>query len=180
MIELVSERVCDDLDAVLAAPGGAALDLARARVRLHRAAWEACDSPFSLDEITALGAGLPAGVGLDMSSLPPAAVFTPRQGRLVLNLLLLAAGSLPNGGAVTLAGSAEDLFVRISGPGAAWPAGLGACCANETAAAAAMTDRPALQMGFTALLAHGFCIRLSLVLPPAGQDRPAILRLGGR
>ena len=114
-----------------------------------------------------------------MSSLPPATVFPAAAGRIILNLLLLAADSLPTGGIVTLAGTADDLLVRISGPAAAWPAGLALCVVDETATRAALTEASSLQMGITALLAHGLGVRLSLLMPPATLPQPAILRLGG-
>ena len=46
---------------------------------------------------------------------------------MVLNLLLLAAESLPGGGIVALSGSpGKHVLVTIAGPRAAWPAGFGA------------------------------------------------------
>jgi hypothetical protein len=79
-----------------------------------------------------------------------------------------------------MAGSADDLFLQISGPGTtAWPAGLALCIADEAAARAALADDKSLQMAITTLLAHVSGIRLSLVMSPSRQDQPAILRLGG-
>jgi hypothetical protein len=97
----------------------------------------------------------------------------------VLNVLLLAADSLPQGGRVTLAGGTGDLFIRIAGPAAAWPAGMGPCLVNEAEAQAALADGQTLQMAVTALLAHASGTRLSAMFPSASSAEPAILRLGG-
>jgi hypothetical protein len=122
---------------------------------------------------------LPQQVSVDLAALRQQTVFAADAGRIVLNLLLLAAESLPSGGTVTLAGSADDLFVRITGWKAAWPAGIALCLAEETEARSALTEQRSLQMALTALLAHAARIRLSLVLSPTARDEPAILRLGG-
>ena len=60
---------------------------------------------------------------------------SPGAARVVLNLLLLASESLAGGGIVALSGSpADNILVTISGPHAAWPAGLGTWFIDETAA----------------------------------------------
>jgi hypothetical protein len=123
--------------------------------------------------------GLPQRVAVDISSLDPNTVFPTAIGRIVLNLLLLAADSLPSGGTVVLAGTPRDLFVRIAGPAAAWPTGISVCLADEMEARSALTEGRSLQMALTALLAHAAGIRLSVVLPPIGQNEAPILRLGG-
>ena len=75
----------------------------------------------------------------------------------MLNLLLLAAESLPGGGIVALSGSpAHSILVTISGPRAAWPAGLAIWLNDEAAAWQAMLADPRrLQAPLTALLARG-------------------------
>ena len=76
---------------------------------------------------------------LDLAGLEPGAVFPPPAARVVLNLLLLAAESLPGGGIVALSGSpAHSILMTISGPRAAWPAGLATWLNDETAASEAM------------------------------------------
>ncbi len=132
-----------------------------------------------LARLRVLSRGLPERVAVDDSALDPNTVFPPTRGRIVLNLVLLAADSLPTGGTVLLAGSAGDLFVRIDGPTADWPPGLAVCIADETAARAALTEGLSLQMALTALLAHAASIRLSVLHPPVAQNEPPILRLGG-
>ncbi len=91
----------------------------------------------------------------------------------MLNLLLLAADSMPAGGTVMLAGSADDLFVRIDGPAAAWPTAMAVCMVNEAAAHAAISAGKAAQMPLTALLAHAAGVRLSVLMSPAAHTPSA-------
>jgi hypothetical protein len=116
---------------------------------------------------------------VDASALDQGTVFPAPTGRIVLNLLLLAADSLPSGGTVILAGEPGDLFVRIAGPAAAWPAGMAICLSDETAARSALIELRSLQLALTALLAHAAGIRLSVLLSPAARNEPPILLLGG-
>jgi histidine phosphotransferase ChpT len=150
-----------------------------ARLELCCAAWGPESESMSLARIKALAAGLPEQVAVDFSAIEQTATFSSAAARLVLNLLLLAADGLPAGGTVAVAGAPHDLFVRIAGPAAAWPAGLTVCLSDETEARSALTEGRNLQMALTALLAHAIGIRLSVVLPPIGGDHPPILRLGG-
>lgn len=198
LIELTSARLCHDisvlvgsLDHALASPaqGGpldptidnTAVGTAQAlttRLELRRAAWGPDGDPMPLAQIQRLSGGLAQQVTADVSALDPNTVFSASTGRIVLNLLLLAADSLPSGGTVVLAGQADDLFVRIVGPGAAWPTGMAVCLTDEAQARSALTDGRSLQMALTALLAHRAGIRLSVLLPPTARNEPAIVRLG--
>jgi hypothetical protein len=158
------------------------LDTARTlaeRLNLRRAAWDSEGETVSPARIQLLARGLPPNVAVDVSALDAGAVFPSSSGRIVLNLLLLAADSLPGGGTIVMAGTPGDLFVRIAGPRASWPAGLALCLADETEARSALTASRGLQMAMTALLAHAAGIRLSALLSPTTQNEPAILRLGG-
>jgi hypothetical protein len=150
-----------------------------ARLELRQAAWGPDGGPMPRARLQALAGGLPQRVAVDISALDPNTVFPPAIGRIVLNLLLLAADSLPSGGTVVLAGTPRDLLVRIAGPAAAWPIGFSVCLADEIEARSALTEGRSLQMALTALLAHAAAIRLSVVLPAIGQNEPPILRLGG-
>lgn len=145
---------------------------------LYRAAWIETAEPLPLSRIAALARGLPANIVTDLTALPDAAVFDAPAGRIVLNLLLLAADSLPAGGTISLAGTVDDVFVRIEGSRAAWPSGLALCLVNESEALNTLEDGRRIQMAFTALLAHASGIRLSSLLSPSGSKEPAILRLG--
>jgi hypothetical protein len=149
------------------------------QLNLRQIAWRPAEQPLPLHQVTALARGLPSHLAVDFSALPPATMFAAGAGRIVLNILLLAVESLPNGGRVILAGAAEDLFVQISGAEAAWPPGMALCLANEAEAQAALADGRNLQMAMTALLAHAAGIRLSPVHAPTLKTEPAILRLGG-
>jgi hypothetical protein len=149
------------------------------QLKLRHAAWKSPDHPFPLQQIIALAMGLPDTIELDVSNLPPATAFPAGLGRVVVNLLLLAADGLPEGGSIILAGTAQDLFVRIAGPSAAWPTGTPLCLADEAEAQAALTDGRNLQMALTALLAHAAGIRVSAVFEPAMPSEPVILRLTG-
>lgn len=188
IIELTSARLCDEFSRMAGLPESAAsaeaqdrvaFEAGLARIRLRQAAWQAADHPLPLAHVATLAKGLPGHVRVDLSSLPAATVFPAATGRIILNLLLLATDSLPNGGVVMLAGTVDDLLVRIAGPAAAWPAGLALCVVDETATHKALTEASSLQMAITALLAHGLGVRLSLLMPPATLNQPAILRLGG-
>jgi len=193
IVELISARLWRDihdlvesLDGALSAPGPefgpGAQDTARTlliRLKLRQAAWRPADGPVPLTDVKALARGLPERVGIDASPLDPDSVFAPETGRNVLNLLLLAAESLPSGGIIMLAGSVDDLFVRLAGPAAAWPAGLALCLSDASAAQSALTEPPGMQSALTALLAQEAGLRLSMVIPPVSRTEPPMLRLGG-
>jgi len=199
LIELTSAHLCHgfsdlvgSLDHSFAAPASSvplgpdakkvAISAAQAlamRLELRRAAWGPDGGSMTLARIEALAGGLPQQVAVDVSAVDQSTVFAPAVGRIVLNLLLLAADSLPSGGTVVLAGAAHDLFVRIAGPAAAWPARISVCVSDEMEARSALTEGRSLQMALTTLLAHAAGIRLSVVLPPVARNEPPILRLGG-
>lgn len=199
LIELISARLChevsgfaNELDRVPRTSVGQSagapafektvLSAAQAlitRLALRRAAWGPDGDPISLERLQFLAHGLPEQVSLNISALDPDTVFSASAGRVVLNLLLLGAESLPSGGTIALAGAADDLFVQIAGPAAAWPAGLAECLVDHTKARSALTEWRGLQMALTALLAHAAQTRLSVLVNTAARTEPAILRLGG-
>ncbi len=161
-----------------AGSAAAAADAMINQLQLWRAAWGPAENSLSLDRLMTLAAGLPTRVTVDVSALPQGTVFSAPLGRIVLNILLLAADSLPAGGQIVLAGAIDDLFVQIDGPTAAWPVGMALCLAQEAEARSALTSEGNLQMAVTASLAHATNIRLSALIPPSRQFGPAILRLG--
>ncbi|HEY0184781.1 MAG TPA: histidine phosphotransferase family protein [Rhodopila sp.] len=146
---------------------------------LRHAAWTPGTEPMPLVRLRELGDGLPRRVNLDTAALSPDTAFPAATSRIVLNLLLLAADSLPAGGSIIVAGTPDDLFVQIAGPDAAWPRGMVACLTDEAALRSALAEGRNLQMALAALLAHAAGIRLSVLIPPNAQNRPAIIRLGG-
>jgi hypothetical protein len=149
------------------------------RLKLRPAAWGREGEPMSLAIVTTLAAGLPPEVAVDVSVVDSDTVFPARTGRALANLLLLAADNLPGGGTIVLAGTANDLFVRISGTGASWLSELPLCLANRTDDQTALGKAATWQMALTILFANAASIRLSVLLSSTRQTQPAILRLGG-
>ena len=147
---------------------------------LYRAAWTAETVPLVLSHIPRLLDVMPGQpIAIDVQALDPSVVFPASTGRIVSNLLLLAAESLPSGGAVVLVGAVDDLFIKVIGPGAAWPPGMELCFADEAEARAAVNEWRHPQMALTALLAHACGKRLSLLIAPVAGNGPPILRLSG-
>ena len=187
LAELLCSRLCHDLSGPIGAlvgvlevvrekpADGEALALAEktatelvARLRLLRAAWGQSAEPLDIPQLRTYGESLGSArrLRVDLSGLQPDSVFPPEAGRLILNMLLLAAEGLPRGGVVALAGSpATHLAVTIAGPRAAWPRGLGACLTDEASARTALTSARALQAPLTAMIARGQGLRLSLLMP---------------
>jgi histidine phosphotransferase ChpT len=192
LAELVCARLCHDLSGLLGSLIGTlellacdgevtetvtiAVDTAAAlgrRLKLLRAAWANEAEPLDLPRLASLAEGLAnQRITLDVSALPPTTVFPPAMGRLVLNLLLLAADSLPRGGLLRLDGNAENLIARLDGPNAAWPPGMAGMLADEAAAWAGLTEPRSAQAPLTALLARHDGLRLSFLLA-SGPATPA-------
>ena len=163
------------LELAVAQRGGVALtaafeageELAR-RVRLLRAAWGAEGLRLDLARLRDLARGLPGlnRIRIDLTDIPRGTVFDPPMGRMLLNALLLAAESLPRGGAVALAGPTDgDVLVTIAGARAAWPAGLAACLADPETAWAALDGPRSVLVPWIALLAGRAGVRMSLLVP---------------
>jgi histidine phosphotransferase ChpT len=193
LAELLCSRLCHDLSGLLGSLVGV-LEIAREeqaesetlavaedtaveltqRLRLLRAAWGQDSEPVDVSQLQTFAESLLASrrVRLELFGMEPDAEFTPGAGRLLLNILLLAAESLPSGGIVALSGSpTSNVVVTIAGPRAAWPPGLGACLADETAAWAPAITARHLQAPLTALIARENGIRLSMLMPAgAGSD----------
>ncbi len=186
--ELLCARLCHDLSGPLGALIGI-LDLAREeapdsetvslaeetaaelaqRLKLLRGAWGREGDDLDKGGLEEVGAGLLSGrrVRFDLEGLAPNRLFPPTAARVVLNLLLLAAESLPGGGIVALAEAPPDgVLVTISGARAAWPAGLSRWLTEpDTAVDAMLADPRRLQAPLTALLVHGYGYRLSMLMP---------------
>ena len=183
LAELVAARLCHDLSGLLGSLLGTlelltedtgateaatiAVDTAvtlNRRLRLLRAAWTAAADPLDLPRLTQLAQGLASRrVALDPAGLPATTVFSPAMARLLANLLLLAADSLPRGGVLRLDGTAGDVIARLNGPEAAWPPGFTGLLADPATAWAALRDPRTLQAPLTALLAHETGLRLTLL-----------------
>ncbi|MDA8049687.1 MAG: histidine phosphotransferase family protein [Rhodospirillales bacterium] len=139
------------------------------RLRLLRAAWAGTGTPLDLPSLADLAQGLSRRqVALDISALPPETVFPPAIGRVVLNLVLLAAEALPAGGTIRLDRVEGELLVGVTGPRSAWPAGLGAALAGK----AKIEGPRELQAPLTVLLARAAGLALSILMP-AGPSEPS-------
>jgi histidine phosphotransferase ChpT len=200
LAELLCSRLCHDLSGLLGSLVGVleiareeqaesealtvaedtAVELAQ-RLRLLRAAWGQDSEPVDMAQLLTFADGLFASrrLRLDLFGMEPDVEFAPGTGRLLLNILLLAAESLPGGGLIALSGSpASNVLVTIDGPRAAWPRGFGACLTEETEGwETGMTARH-LQAPLTALIAREHGIRLSMLMPSgagAGASLPPLL-----
>jgi histidine phosphotransferase ChpT len=174
-LELVTEASEDTEAASIVTATATALAL---RLKLLRAAWGGQPEPLDLPHLTVLARGLVGRrVGLDVSGLLETTVFPPAVGRLVLNLLLLAAESLPKGGVLRLDGGSDDLIARLIGPSAAWPAGLLGMLVDGATAWQALADPRTMQAPLTALLAHHHGLRLTALVPSGSPTTAPPLRL---
>jgi len=202
LAELLCSRLCHDLSGLLGSLIGV-LEIAREeqadsetlavaedtaieltqRLKLLRAAWGQDSEPTDLAELRMFADGLFANrrLRLDLTGMAEDVAFPPGVGRLLLNVLLLAAESLPSGGIVALSGSPSDkVLVTIAGPRAAWPPRFGACLIDEPDAWEGAITARHLQAPLTALIArhHGF--RLSMLMSVGAGDvlPPLLLSFG--
>jgi histidine phosphotransferase ChpT len=197
LAELLCARLCHDLSGPLGAligvlevareeqPDSETLALAEdtavelgQRLKLLRAAWGLDGDDMDVARLRGFADCLSSSrrVRLDLAGLASDAEFPPPVARIILNLVLLAAESLPGGGIVALSGSSSSaILVTISGPRAAWPAGFAVWLTDETAAWEAMIADPRrIQAPLTALLARGFGLRLSMLMPAGPMGDAAV------
>ena len=139
LVELVCARLCHDLGGLIGTIGNAlemvaedtdgdnevvafaasAASALTQRLRLMRTAWGPETDPMALPALVELVTPALAArrIGLDSRALPPDCVFSPKVGRVVLNLIVLACDCLPRGGTIVLMGEPADLLIRLDGPG---------------------------------------------------------------
>lgn len=198
LAEMICARLCHDLSGLLGTLDAAialaaddraeseALDTAVSvsgelirRLRLLRAAWTPGGPPMTHAALRGAADGLPRPerIAVELSALAPSIRLSPDIGRVLLNVLLLASEALPLGGEIVVAGSEDDLFIRIAGAKAGWPPDLAACLADPVVAKGALVSARTMQMPLTALLAHAAGLRLSLLLAPGDSPAPPPLRL---
>lgn len=200
LARVLATRMCHDLSGPLSGLGAAlgempgdpeALLLARdaalilrQRIALLRAAWGEDVPPLGRDGLRDLSLGLPnaARLRVDLDGLAAGTPFAPAAARLVVNVMLLAAESLPGGGLLEFAGDpAGQVVACIAGRRAAWPAGLGEMLASVDAARQAVTalqgasGARSVQAPLTALLAHVAGVRTGLLLSGAVEAAPPLL-----
>jgi histidine phosphotransferase ChpT len=184
ILEIVREQQPDSEEATLAEEMAFA---AAERLKLLRAAWSQDGDGLDMPRLRAATAHLTTGrkLRLDIEGLEPDTVFPPGAARMILNLLLLAAQSMPGGGDIALSAAGRgNVLLTISGPRAAWPVGLATWLVDETAAwETAVSDMRNLQAALTALLARDHGFRVSMLMPAgAGDDMegapPLLVQLG--
>ncbi len=191
---LLCARLCHDLSGPLGALIGL-LEIAReeqqaaetiavaeetatalaARLKLLRAAWGQDGEDLDLAQLQDVAGALSAGrpVRLEVSGLQAGVVFGPIAGRLLLNVLLLAAESLPGGGLITLTGSADGtILVTIAGPRAGWPQCLAELLTDKAAAFGMPSGMRDLQALLTALVTRSHGARLVLLERPVADVGP--------
>jgi hypothetical protein len=201
--EILATRLCHDLSGQVNVLAGAieelndspnpdpeALGLASqastalvSRLRLARAAWGASAGPMSIAEFRQLADSIPRrNVHMDFDGMDTWACFAPSAARLALNVLILAAESLPGGGVVEVHGQPQlDMVVRIAGPRAAWPTGLAGMIADPSAALEGLrlcdhvSAARLLQAPLTALIAHATGQRIRMLLGPLPDPAPPLL-----
>ena len=178
----VADVVADDPSAAAEAIGlmaDAGQAMAR-RLGLCRTAWGS-PAELSAEDFARLVAGLATKrLTIDLDRLDRAADFAADAAQLCLNVVLLAAESLPRGGVLALQGNPDgDVIVQIDGPNAAWPAGFAGLLADPTGAWAMLDDPARLQAPLTALLAQASGLSVSLLMGASATPAPALLlRLG--
>ena len=155
----------------------AAADLAaelNRRVRLLRAAWGPTGEELDVARLQDLALGTPGAhrMRLDFSMLPPDTLLSPEISRVLLNVVILAAESLPRGGTLTLSETSEAcVMATIQGQRAAWPAALAPSTVSEAAAWAALDTPRNLLAPLVALIAHRLGVRLALSQPAHDSRR---------
>jgi len=177
MIEIAREEQADSETLGLADATAAHLVN---RLRLLRAAWGQQSEELDLKRLSSYASALSDSrrLTVDLDAVQLDAAIPSDASRLILNALLLAAESLPSGGAIALAGSpANSLLMTITGPNAGWPPGFAACLTDEGAAEAALTSARRIQAPLTALIARALGFRLSLLISVAASTQPPPLLL---
>jgi histidine phosphotransferase ChpT len=200
MAHLLATRLCHDLSGPLSGLAAAlgempgdpealplALDAAqvlRQRMALLRAAWGGVQAPIACSGLRELAGWLPnaARLRIDVDLAGPDEPIAGTTVRLLVNVLLLAAESLPGGGALQMSGNpGGQVVVGIAGRRAAWPPGFGALLASADAArqaASALSGTAGLrgvQAVMTALLAHHAGARAALLLAATTEQAPPLL-----
>lgn len=180
-IEMMRDEPSAAAEALLLAADAATM-LTR-RMRLLRAAWGGGGAPLDVAGLRSLTDGVFGHrLRLDLSGLHGSDVFTPVAARLTLNVVLLAAESLPAGGVVEMAGDpAQDLLVTIDGPRAAWPSDLASMLSDPMAArdrlggVDGLTAARTVQAVLTAMIAHATGLRLTFLLAGEVESAPPLL-----
>ena len=138
---------------------------------------------MSVDELAVLCKGLPqfGRITVNFDNLPPGGVFAAGMARLLLNVLILAVESLPNGGSVLLRGDpAGTIMVWLIGVHAAWPSHFAVWMADSERAWAAIDEvsgeaTRGFQGPLAALIGRDCGIRLSFLMSRDAERAPPLI-----
>jgi histidine phosphotransferase ChpT len=178
-LEIATEEAGEANEALaIAAEGSVAMT---ARLRLMRAAWGAGLGAMTVPELIGLTEGLPQArrLKIDADLVNEDGTLPPPFARVLLNVVMLAAESLPHGGTITLSGSAAGgIVVMIAGRSASWPVGLPGLLTARDTAWTSIDDPRRVGAALTALLAATEEVSLSLLLGgPPGAPPPLLVRV---
>ena len=132
------------------------VDALSRRLALLRACWGAGTPRMTPRTIISLAEGLPGArrLRLDLSGLPRRTALSSAMGRVLLNVLMLAAECLPRGGVISAAGQEDGrILVSISGTHAGWPREFSRLLNRPEAAWAALSRPESLLPPFVVLIA---------------------------
>lgn len=200
LASLIATRLCHDLSSPLNGLSAALgdgdvatdIDLARQAARqatdrliLLRAAWGEPGEPMSKADLQRFAAGaIRRRTAIDLDGIADAACFPPGAARLLLNLMLLGAESLPRGGVVSLQGDqTQGVIMMLDGPNAGWPPGLATLMADPAALPATLRalDPRNLQAPLTVCLAQAGQHHLSFLFSGTPEHAPPLMaRLSNR
>ena len=177
-LDIAAEEADDSVEALsLAAEGGRAMN---ARLRMLRAAWGGGAGPLAMAEIVEMMEGLSGRhrLRIETGQVTDEALMPAPVTRVLLNILMVAAESLPFGGVVRMAGSAAGgISIMISGRNAAWPPGLPGWLANRRTAGTAIDSPRQVAGPLAILLADAEGVALSMLVGgPANEVPPLLVR----
>ena len=165
------EMLAEDGDPEALAIARESAAMLSARLRLLRAAWaEEVEVPGTR-VMQQLVPGLP-NADRQRVTINLGTEMTPGLRRLGLNLLLLAAASLPRGGDIHLGGQPGGLLLTIGGRDAGWPAGLAACAASAAPADEDWPEPRGLAVPMACLLAEAEGLRIDVLSETELSVRP--------
>ena len=132
------------------------------KLRLLRAAWA---DDGDVPELSSVLAGLPGAERLRVALPRGSSAMGSAAQRVAANLLLVAAGALPRGGAIRVVGDDTGFSVEIDGPRAAWPPVLERCLADPAFLRAACTRSREVSVAIACMVAARVGWRLTVTGP---------------
>jgi len=175
-LDIAAEEADAAVEALsLAAEGGRAMN---ARLRMLRSAWGGGAGPLAMAEIVEMMEGLSGRhrLRIETGQVTDEALMPAPVTRVLLNILMVAAESLPFGGTINMVGSSSGgIAIMISGRNAAWPAGLPGWLASRQTAWAAIDSPRQVAGPLAILLADAEGISLSMLLGGSANEVPPLL-----